>query len=345
MKLGLSVGYSGANYRVPTKLVQAAESLGYDSVWTAEAYGSDAMTPLAYLAGKTERIKLCTGIIQLAARTPANAAMQAGTIDAMAGGNRVVVGIGVSGPQIVEGWYGERWGSPYYRMKDYVSIMRKIFQRKEPVSHDGREITLPYSAEDATGMGKPLKSILHMNPNIPIVLATGQESSVRLTGEIADGWMPHGFIPGTMSEFGPWLEEGFARAGNGKSIDNFEIYAMVPVEIDDDVQKALDKQKPEIALYVGGMGHRSKNFHALQMSKRGFDKEAKKIQELFLSGKKKEAADAVPDEYVDMRSLSGPRKRIEERYQAWSESDATSLILRQPDLQTLRTMADIVRPN
>ena len=341
MKLGISLGYSGARYDVPVEVVQKAEALGYDSVWTAEAYGSDAMTPLAYLAAKTERIKLCTGIIQLAARTPANAAMQAGTIDAMAGGGRVVIGIGVSGPQIVEGWYGERWGSPYYRMKDYVRIMRKIFKREAPVTHDGREIALPYPAEDATGLGKPLKSILHMNPDIPLVLATGQEASVRLTGEIADGWMPHGFMPGTMSEFQPWLEEGFARAGNGKSMEGFEIYAMVPVELDDDVQAALDRQKPEIALYVGGMGHRSKNFHALQMGRRGFADEAARIQELYLGGHKTEAAAAVPDEYVDMRSLSGPPERIRERYQAWADSGATSLILRQPDVPTLELMAEI----
>jgi len=343
MQLGLTIGYSGARYEVPVALVQKAEALGYSHVWTAEAYGSDAMTPLAYLAGKTERIKLGTGIIQLAARTPANAAMQAATIDAMAGGGRVVIGIGVSGPQIVEGWYGQPWGSPYYRMKDYVEIMRKIFRREAPVTHDGREISLPYTGPGATGLGKPLKSILHMNPEIPIVLATGQESTVRLTGEIADGWMPHGFVPGTMDAAGPWLEQGMARVGGGKSLDGFEIHAMLPVEIDNDVGAALARQKPEIALYVGGMGHRRKNFHADQMARLGFADPAARIQELFLAGKKKEAAAAVPDEYVDLRSLAGPPSRIKSRYRAWAESGATSLVLRHPDDRTLELMADIAR--
>ena len=167
MKLGLSIGYSGGEMRLPVEKVQLAEQLGYDSVWTAEAYGSDALSPLAYLAAKTERIKLGTGVIQLAGRTPANAAMTIATIDALAGGGRVICGIGVSGPQIVEGWYGQPWGKPYYRIKDYVTIMKKILAREEPVVHEGREISLPYEGEGAMGVGKPLKSILHMNPDIP----------------------------------------------------------------------------------------------------------------------------------------------------------------------------------
>jgi alkanesulfonate monooxygenase SsuD/methylene tetrahydromethanopterin reductase-like flavin-dependent oxidoreductase (luciferase family) len=181
MKLGLAIGYSGAHLDIPVKLVQRAEELGYESVWTAEAYGSDAVTPLAFLAAHTSRIKLGTGIMQLAARTPANAAMSAATVDAMAGGGRFIVGLGVSGPQIVEGWYGQPWGKPYWRIRDYVAIMRKIFAREAPVTHDGREIALPYTGPGAMGIGKPLKSILHMNPDIPIFLATGNESTVKLT--------------------------------------------------------------------------------------------------------------------------------------------------------------------
>ena len=229
MKLGLSIGYSGAHLDVPVALVQRAEELGYDSVWSAEAYGSDAVTPLAYLAAVTKRIELGTGIMQLAARTPANAAMCAGTVDALAGGGRFIAGLGVSGPQIVEGWYGEPWGRPYYRIRDYVAIMRKIFAREEPVTHEGREISLPYKGEGAMGVGKPLKSILHMNPHIPIYLATGNEITVKLTAEIADGWVPMGFFPGSM-EYRPWLEEGFRRAGNGKTLHDLEIQASVHVE-------------------------------------------------------------------------------------------------------------------
>jgi alkanesulfonate monooxygenase SsuD/methylene tetrahydromethanopterin reductase-like flavin-dependent oxidoreductase (luciferase family) len=190
MKLGLAIGYSGAHLDLPVALLQRAEELGYDSVWSAEAYGSDAITPPAFLAGKTNRIKLGTGIMQLAARTPANAAMSAASIDAMAGGGRFIAGLGVSGPQIVEGWYGQPWGRPYYRVKDYVAIMRKIFKREGPVTHEGRGISLPYKGEGSAGLAKPLKSILHMNPDIPIYLATGGEAMVKLTAEIADGWLP-----------------------------------------------------------------------------------------------------------------------------------------------------------
>jgi len=345
MKLALSIGYSGAYMELPVERVQRAEALGYDSVWTAEAYGSDAVTPLAFLAAKTSRIKLGTAIMQLAARTPANAAMCAATVDAMAGGNRFIAGIGVSGPQIVEGWYGEPWGRPYYRIKDYVSIMRKIFQREEPVTHEGREISLPYTGEGALGVGKPLKSILHMNPNIPIYLGTGNESTVRLTGEIADGWLPLGFVPGSLHEYLPWLEEGFRHAGNGKSLKNFEIQASVHVEVNDDVKAALDKLKPREALYIGGMGHKDKNFHKDMFIRRGFKDAAERVQELYLAGHKDEAAAAIPDEWVDLKSLVGPPARIKERYRAWEDSGATSLTVRTKQDEAVEVMAQAARLN
>jgi len=345
MKLGLSIGYSRAHLDIPVKLIQRAEELGYDSVWTAEAYGSDAVTPLAYLAGLTKRIKLGTGIMQLAARTPANAAMCAATVDALAGGGRFIAGLGVSGPQIVEGWYGQPWGRPYYRMKDYVAIMRKIFAREAPVTHDGREISLPYTGPGATGLGKPLKSILHMNPGIPIYLATENETTVKLTAEIADGWLPLGFVPGALKEYGPWLDEGFRRAGNGKGLHNFSIHASAHVEIADDVKGALAKLKPEVALYVGGMGHKTKNFHNDLMVKRGFGDAARRIQELYLGGAKDEAIGAVPDEWVDIKSLVGPPKRIMERYRAWEESGADSLSVRSRQPEAIELMAKAARLN
>jgi F420-dependent oxidoreductase-like protein len=315
------------------KLVQQAERLGYDSVWTAEAYGSDATSPLAYLAAVTERIRLGTGIMQLAGRTPAMAAMQAATIDALAGGGRFIAGLGVSGPQIVEGWYGQPWGKPYWRIRDYVSIMRKVFERGEPVTHDGREISLPYAGEGAMGIGKPLKSILHMNPDIPIWLGTGTESNVKLTAELADGWLPLDFVPGSMETYRPWLEEGFARAGGGKSLSDFEIQPGVAVHLTDDVKGALRAIKPTTALYVGGMGHRHKNFHNDMMVRRGFPEAAARIQELYLAGRKQEAIDAVPDEYLDEGSLVGPTERIAERFRRWQDSGATGLTVmsRQPD--------------
>lgn len=345
MKLGLSIGYSKAHLDVPVNLVQRAEELGYDSVWSAEAYGSDAVTPLAYLAALTKRIRLGTGIMQLAARTPANAAMCAGTVDALAGGGRFIAGLGVSGPQIVEGWYGEPWGKPYYRIRDYVAIMRKVFAREEPVTHDGREISLPYKGEGAMGVGKPLKSILHMNPHIPIYLATGNEATVKLTAEIADGWVPMGFFPGSLEFYRPWLEEGFRRAGNGKGLKDLEIQASVHVEVNDDVKGALAKLKPEVALYVGGMGHRDKNFHKDIMVRYGFADAANRIQELYLAHRKEEATAAVPDEWVDLKSLVGPPARIKERFRAWEDSGASGVTVRSRQPEAIEVMAEAARLN
>ncbi len=345
MKLGLSLGYSGAALAIPVELVQRAEALGYDSVWTAEAYGSDAVTPLAFLAGKTQHIKLGTAIMQLAARTPANAAMSAATVDALAGGGRFIAGIGVSGPQIVEGWYGQPWGKPYWRIKDYVEIMRKVFRREGPVAHEGREISLPYTGPGAMGVGKPLKSILHMRPDIPIYLGTGNEATVKLTAEIADGWLPLGFVPGSLPEYRPWLEEGFRRAGGGKGFGNFEIQASVHVEVSADVKAALARLKPEVALYVGGMGHRDKNFHKDIMIRRGFGQAADRIQELYLAQRKDEAAAAVPDEWVDTKSLVGPPARIKQRYRAWEDSGLTGLTVRSKNPEAIEVMAEAARLN
>ncbi|MEQ8485746.1 MAG: LLM class F420-dependent oxidoreductase [Pseudomonadales bacterium] len=342
MKLGVMLGYSGADLKIPIAQVQLAERLGYDSVWTAEAYGSDAITPLAYIAAHTERIRLGTAVIQLAGRTPANAAMAIATLDQLAGGNRAICGIGVSGPQIVEGWYGQPWGRPYYRIKDYVTIMKKILAREAPVTHDGTEISLPYTGPGAMGVGKPLKSILHMNPNIPIWLGTGMEATVRLTAEIADGWLPLGYVPETAELYEQWIAEGLARAG--KRRDQFEIQAMTQVQVTDDVQSALDRLKPGIALYVGGMGHKSKNFHKEMMIRRGFGDAAERIQELYLAKRKDEAIAAVPDEFVDQGALVGPEARIRKRFRAWEDSSATGLTV-AGDEQAIRFMADCARLN
>ena len=341
MKLGLALGYSGATLRLPVERVQLAERLGYDSVWTAEAYGSDAITPLAYLAALTKKIRLGTGIMQLAARTPAAAAMAMGTLDALAGTGRVIAGLGVSGPQIVEGWYGQPWGRPYWRLRDYVSIMRKIFARKDPVSHDGQEISLPYTGPGSVGLGKPLTSILHMNPHLPIWLGTGTESNVKLTAEVADGWLPLGFTPARMKALLPWLEEGFRRAGGGKSLRDLEIQPGVPVLITDDVSAALQTLKPRVALYVGGMGHRSKNFHKAMMVERGFGEAAERIQELYLAGRKDEAKAAVPDDFVDEGALVGPVGRIRERYRVWADCGITGMTVSTQQTEAMELMATI----
>jgi F420-dependent oxidoreductase-like protein len=338
VKLGLRLGYSGAHLQVPVDKVVLAERLGYDSVWTSEAYGSDAITPLAFLAAHTTRIRLGTAVIQLAGRTPANAAMAMATLDAIAGGNRVICGLGVSGPQIVEGWYGEPWGRPYYRIKDYVAIMRKIWAREEPVVHQGKEISLPYTGPGALGVGKPLKSIMHMNPDIPIWLGTGMEAMVRLTAEIADGWLPLGFVPETAKMYQPWIDAGLARSG--KAPASFERQVGVQVIVTDDVKQAIDRLKPNIALYVGGMGHKNTNFHKDMMIRRGFAEAAERIQELYLAKRKAEAVAAVPDEFVDQGALIGPEQRIQRRFRDWEDCGVTGLTI-GGDEQALRLLAKL----
>jgi len=341
MKLGFSIGYSGAQMAIPMDMIQQAEQLGYDSVWTAEAYGSDAISPLAYIAAKTERIRLGTGIIQLAARTPAATAMAAQTVDAMAGGGRFILGLGVSGPQIVEGWYGQPWGKPYWRIRDYVSIMKKIFARDEPVSHEGREISLPYTGEGALGIGKPLMSILHTNPNLPIFLGSGGPANLRMAGELCDGLLPLGFVPSRAAEYRKSIEEGFAKAGNGKGWDNFEFQTSVSVNVTDDVRGALRALKPGVALYVGGMGHKNINFHKEQMIKRGYGEAAERIQELYLAGRKAEALEEVPDDFLDEGALIGPPARIRERYRAWADAGVTGITVATRQPEALDLMADI----
>ena len=343
MKLGLELGYSGAHMALPMELIQRAEELGFDSVWTAEAYGSDVFSPLAFIAARTSRVRLCTGIAQLAARTPANCAMTAQTIEELAGRGRMVVGLGVSGPQIVEGWYGQPWGKPATRIRDYIAIMRKIWRREAPVSHDGKEIALPYTGPGATGLGKPLKSILHGNPDIPIMLGTSTPGNIRLTGEIADGWLSMHVTPDSLGDKIAHLEEGLARRGDGRKLADLEIVGIAQVILTDTVRAALDAVKPHIALYVGGMGAAGKNFHNDAMIERGFAAEAARIQELYLAGHKDEAAATVPDEYIDDGAIIGPEARMAERYAKWRDSPFTLLRLGNVSLPAIEAMARIAR--
>jgi F420-dependent oxidoreductase-like protein len=345
MKLGLMLGYSGAKMQLPVALVQRAEALGYDSVWTAEAYGSDAITPLAYLGALTRKIRLGTAIAQLAARTPANLAMCAQTIDAMCGEGRMIVGIGVSGPQIVEGWYGQPWGKPNYRLRDTVAIIKKILRREGPVVHEGREISLPYKGPGSSGLGKPLKSILHGNPDIPVVLGTFTDVNIRMTAEIADGWLAGTkWIPSTAQRFSRLVEEGLARRKDGRTLKDFSIYGFAPVHLTGDVKGALDAIKPHVALYVGGMGAKEKNFHKEQMIARGYADAANRIQELFLAGRKDEAAAAVPDEFVDEGALVGPADRVKERFGMWRDTERyglKGLMLSDANEEILALMAKV----
>lgn len=342
MKLGLAVEYAARGVDLPIERIQRCEALGYDSVWTAEAYGSDAITPLAFIAAHTRRIRLGTAVIQIGARSPAMTAMQLGTLDALAGGGRVIGGLGVSGPQIVEGWYGTPWGRPLERLRDYTLILNKIFAREGPVTHDGPEIQLPCQGPGSAGMGKPLKSILHFEQKPKIFLGTGAKKSVVMTAEIADGWLPFGLRPGNVDLFKSWLEEGFRRAGGGKGFGDFEIQGGVSVQITDDLKTALAAAKPFIALYVGGMGHPKLNFHKKRMAREGWGEAAERIHELFQAGKRQEAIAAVPDEYVDEGGLYGPAQRIRERWRAdWEGMPYTGLTVRTEQDEAYALMAEL----
>ena len=339
MKLALGLDlYRGAALDVPVEQVRLAEDLGYHSVWTAEAYGSDALSPLAYLAAVTSRIKLGTGVVQIAARTPAATAMHALTIDALAGGGRVIIGLGVSGPQIVEGWYGQPWGSPNRRLREYVAIMRKVFAR-EPLTNDGVEFPLPYNGPGAIGQGKPLRSILHPAGEIEIWLAAGGPKNTELCAEICDGMLPMGWGAEGPSVYGPSLDAGFTT--RGRRPDSFEIFGGVSVVITDDVKGAIDAMKPLTAMYVGGMGSATHNYHRESMARRGFPEAAARIHECWMAGKRDEAIAAVPDEYHDEGSLIGSPQRIRERWGAWERMGLTGLIVRSETDEGLELLAEL----
>lgn len=331
--------YRSARLEMPLAAVRRAEQLGYHSVWTAEAYGTDALSPLAYLAALTTRIKLGTAVAQLAARPPATLAMHAMTIDGLAGGGRVILGIGVSGPQIVEGWYGQPWGHPNERLRDYVAIVRKVLDREAPVTHEGREISLPYQGPGSIGQGKPLKSILHPQGRVPIWLASGAPRNTELCAEMCDGWLPMGLGPGGVAEYDGELGQGFGRRDGGRPA-GFEIFAGCTVRITDDIGAALDAMRPLTAMYVGGMGSESHNFHRDAMARRGFPAEAERIGELWRAGRKKEAVEAVPDEYLELGALLGSPKRIRDRWPGVVPPGVTGMIVGADQIEALEVVAD-----
>jgi F420-dependent oxidoreductase-like protein len=341
MRLGMTTEFfAEARPHVPLDVIRRAEALGFDSVWSAEIYGADAMTPLAHIGALTRKIRLGTNIAQLAARSPANLAMCAQTIDALSGRGRMILGLAVSGPQIVEGWHGQPWGKPNHRLRDAVSIVKKIFARKGPVSHDGYEISLPYTGPGSSGLGKPLKSVLHTNPGLPLYLGAGRPTNVRLAGEIGDGWLTgyNKWVPGREQHYLSLIQEGLARRTDGRTLKDFPILACTAVHLDNDVRAALDRLKPHYALYIGGMGAKEKNFHKDNMVDRGFGEAANRIQELFLAGRKQEAEAAVPDEFVDQGALVGPPARIRERYRLWADTGCTDLLVVNPSMEVVELM-------
>ena len=342
MRLGLMLGYAGRRLELPTELVKEADRLGVYAIWTAEAYGSDAVSPLAWLGAQTENIKLGTAIMQMPGRTPANAAMTAMTLNQLSN-NRFLMGLGLSGPQVVEGWHGQSYAKPLMRTREYIDIVRQIFAREDRVTLDGQLYQIPYMGEDATGLGKPLKSTLEAAPDIPIYLAAIGPKNVQLTAEVADGWLPIFFSPQKYDEiYKPHIEAGFAKAGNGKSIANFDIAPTVSVVINDNLDICYNMLRPLLALYIGGMGAKGKNFYNDLAGRYGYEAEATEIQDLYLAGDKGTAMAKVPAGLIDEIALVGPRDRIKERLALWLDSPVTTMNITVFDVETLRTMVELV---
>jgi F420-dependent oxidoreductase-like protein len=335
MRLGISLGYAppGTNPADLFPLVREAERLGFDSVWVAEAWGTDAVSVLGWLAARTERIKLGSAIMQIPGRTPANTAMTAATLDLLSGG-RFLLGLGTSGPQVVEGWHGQPWGKPLGKTREYVEVVRAAL-RRDVVEHHGDHYRIPWDGPGATGLGKPLKLMLRpLRAEIPIYLAALGPKNVALAAEIADGWLPIFVDPERFDEaFGPSL---------AAAPPDFEIAATVSVLVGDDVAALRDTLRPHVALYVGGMGAKGRNFYNALVRRYGWEEQAEQIQELYLAGKQREAIAAVPDELVDALTLVGPKEQIAERLEAWRETPVTTLVLGTLQHEALQTLAELV---
>jgi len=343
MKLGFLLGYSGKHIHIPIDLIQQAESMGYDSVWTAEAYGNDAVTSAAWVLAQTSKIRVGTAIMQMPARTPAMCAMTAMSLDQLSEG-RFIVGLGASGPQVVEGWHGVPYGKPVTRTKEYIQIMRKIFEREGPVEFDGQMYQMPNQSEGTTGLGKPLKSILAAATDIPLYTASITPAGLRCAGEVADGVFPVWMDPNKYSVLGDAIEQGFEKAGNGKGLKDFDVAPFVTVAMNDDLDAAFDALRPWLALYIGGMGAKNKNFYHEYATRLGYGDAADQIQDLYLSGKKSEAEALVPNELLDEVSLVGPRERIIERLGPWKEAgkrgEVGSMLLGVQDPVVLELLAN-----
>lgn len=341
MKLGLQLGYWGAQPPEGVdELVAAAEDAGFDAMFTAEAWGSDAFTPLAWYGRQTSRLRLGTSIVQMSGRSPASIAMHAITLDHLSGG-RLVLGMGVSGPQVVEGWYGQPFGKPLARTREVIDIIRKILARDEPVTNDGPHYPLPYRGENSVGLGKPLKSIVHpLRADIPIWLGAEGPKNVAQTAEIADGWLPIFYSPKSAGMYQPWLDEGFARPGARRSRADFEIAATCHLQVVDNAQEkqeVIDFMKPFVALYMGGMGAKDQNFHKNVFERMGYAEITDEVQELYLQGERDKATALIPNELVDDLHIIGTAGEVRERVAEWEETGVTELVL------SLRTPADVRR--
>ena len=343
MKLGLQLGYWQAQPpENALERVVEAERLGFDIVFTAEAWGSDAFSPLAWWGSSTSRIRLGTSIVQISARTPTSTGMHALTIDHLSGG-RLALGLGLSGPQVVEGWYGQPFSKPLARTREYVDIVRQVLAREAPVSSAGPHYPLPYSGPGALGLGKPLKPITHpLRPDVPILLGAEGPKNVALTAEIGDGWLPIYYSPKVGDMYKGWLAEGFARPGARRKPDEFEIASNCSVVVTDDRDKVLDSMKPILGFYIGGMGAKDMNFHKNVFGRMGYEREADEIQDLFFEGKRDEAIATVPLQMVADISLVGIKERIRDELQLWEEAGVTTLVVGSQSVEEMRTIAEVI---
>lgn len=345
MRLGLLLRYAGEPGGPRMDAVLEAERLGYTSVWAGESYGTDAVTPIAWVLARTERIKAGTGIMQIPARTPACAAMTAATLQAMSN-NRFLLGVGPSGPQVVEGWHGEPYGKPLTRTREYIEIVRKVLAREAPLQHAGEHYTIPYAGADATGLGKPLKSILHPDRDLKIYTAAITPAGLRTAGEIADGVQPFMMSPERTELITKPVVEGRLAAGKDASLADFDIAPFVLVAMGKDLQACRDAIKPRLALYIGGMGARDKNFYNDFVRRMGYEAEAATIQDAYLAGRRDEAVGAVPDKLVDEIALVGPPERIKDRLQVWKNASNDgaigTLLLGGAGSDALRVVAEAV---
>jgi F420-dependent oxidoreductase-like protein len=341
MDLGLIIGYWPSSGPPPdaAEQIAAAERLGFRSIWTSEAYGSDCFTPLAWWGSRTERVQLGTAITQISARTPASTAMTAITLDHLSGG-RLILGLGVSGPQVVEGWYSQEYAKPLARTREYIDIVRRIVAREEPVSYVGEHYQMPL--QGGTGLGKPLKSIVRpLRTDIPIYLGAEGPKNVALAAEICDGWLPMFFSPRSDDFYRSALGEGFARPGARRTADDFEVACVVPTIIGDDVEGCADFLRPTLALYIGGMGARDRNFHKDVFARLGYEAECEKIQDAYLDGRKADAAAAVPTSMVEDVYLIGPKDKIRDDLDRWRETCVTTMLVSGPP-PMLEEIADLV---
>ncbi|MGI9522983.1 MAG: LLM class F420-dependent oxidoreductase [Hyphomicrobiaceae bacterium] len=348
MKLGLLIRYKGEPGGPNMSLVKEAENLGYDSVWTSEAWGSDAVTPAAWMLAQTSNIKVGTGIMQMSARTPSCAAMTAISLQAMSGG-RFLLGIGPSGPQVVEGWHGEVFGKPLKRTREYIAIIRQIFAREAPLEFQGEFYQIPNMGAGTTGLGKALKTIAKPDRNLKIYTASFSPAGLRTAGEVADGVQPIFMIPERAHLVRDYVEEGRKRANKSSDLRDFDIAPFIRVQMGDDLQACRDSVKAEMAFYIGGMGARDKNFYNDYTKRLGYEEAAVKIQNAFLEGRRNEAVAAVPDSLIDDTALVGPPARIRQRIQEWMTAAASnsigSMLLGISDKQTLRVVAESVEPS